>query len=406
MERTYAFIDECGGYGFNFSKSSTSSLFIVAAIIVKEADLVRLDKELYLIREQEFGGSEIKSNGIKGKHTRRVRILNKVLKLPFNILTLIVDKREVLAEHGISRNKKYFYEFINNLIYKELRGAYPSLHIVTDEVGEHEFASEFSKYVKSHRKRISLFDMEEFDIVDSKSTNGVQLADLIAGTLSYVYEDNKKKTIPIDIDYLRMLEKKLLLIKFFPKSYDEKLFEHSEGDSNYNKDIALLSYRKAEQYVTGHAVSSDEDVQRQVFTLKYLLFRFKYNNLRRYISTKELMNALQRANYPRISEQAFRSRVIGVLRDRGVIISSSPRGYKLPSTEKEIFDYYQHVSGVVLPMLHRLNLCNETLRLGTNGNFNILCGENFKGLSVIIDAMKKEIHNNNPSLQNNKQPAI
>lgn len=173
MERTYAFIDECGGYGFNFSKSSTSSLFIVAAIIVKEADLVRLDKELYIIRKQEFSGSEIKSNGIKGKHTRRVRILNKVLKLPFNILTLIVDKREVLAEHGISRNKKYFYEFINNLVYKELRGAYPSLHIVTDEVGEHEFASEFSKYVKSHRKRISLFDMEEFDIVDSKSTNGV-----------------------------------------------------------------------------------------------------------------------------------------------------------------------------------------------------------------------------------------
>ena len=80
MERTYAFIDECGGYGFNFSKSSTSSLFIVAAIIVKEADLVRLDKELYIIRKQEFSGSEIKSNGIKGKHTRRVRILNKVLK--------------------------------------------------------------------------------------------------------------------------------------------------------------------------------------------------------------------------------------------------------------------------------------------------------------------------------------
>ena len=104
------------------------------------------------------------------------------------------------------------------------------------------------------------------------------------------------------------------------------------------------------------------------------------------------MNALLRANYARISEQAFRSRVIGVLRDRGVIISSSPKGYKLPSTEKEIFDYYQHVSGVVLPMLHRLNLCNETLRLGTDGSFNILCNENFKGLNTIIEAMRKETH--------------
>ncbi len=62
MERTYAFIDECGGYGFDFSKQSTSNLFIVAAIIVKEANLAQLETEVDLIRKQEFNGSEIKSN--------------------------------------------------------------------------------------------------------------------------------------------------------------------------------------------------------------------------------------------------------------------------------------------------------------------------------------------------------
>ena len=117
-----------------------------------------------------------------------------------------------------------------------------------------------------------------------------------------------------------------------------------------------------------------------------------YYSLRRYISTKELMSALVRADYGHISEQAFRSKVIGSLRDKGVIISSSPKGYKLPSSEKEIFDYYQHVSGVVLPMIHRLNLCNESLRLGSNNALNYLSNNEFKGLQIIVDAMKQNDH--------------
>lgn len=392
MEKIYAYLDECGGYGFKDSVMNQESMFIVSAIIIKESDLETVDSALKTISKEEFCGQEIKSNRIKGNHPRRVRILNKVLKLPFNILCLIVDKRAILSEHGVRRSKKYFYEFLNQLIYNELRGAYPSLHIVTDEIGNPEFADEFTKYVKSHRIPINLFDSEVFDVVNSKFVNAIQLADLIAGTLSYVYEEKKRKRIPDGTNYLNMIEKKILRTKFFPKSYDETLFEHPEGNNNYNLKIAQIAYRKAEQFINNHTRSEDEFIRRQVFTLKYLLFRFKYNSLRRYISTKELMSALLRANYGHISEQAFRSKVIGTLRDKGVIISSSPKGYKLPSSEKEIYDYYQHVSGVVLPMIHRLNLCNESLRLGSNNSLDYLRNNDFKGLHIIVDAIKKEVH--------------
>jgi len=392
MEKYYAYLDECGGYGFNGSVLEQERMFIVAAAIIKESDIEVVNSALSSISQEDFGGQEIKSNRIKGNHSRRIRVLNKVIKLPFNIVCLVVDKREILSAHGVRRSKKYFYEFLNQLIYNELRGAYPFLRIVTDEVGNPEFAEEFAKYVRSHRKPVTLFDNEEFDVVNSKYVNPVQLADLIAGTLSYVYEDSKRNAVPEDIDYLKMLEKKLLRIKFFPKSYDELLFEHPEGDNNYNRQIANISYRKAEQFIVNHSRSTDDYVRRQVFTLKYLLFRFKYNSLRRYISTKELMSALVRADYGHISEQAFRSKVIGSLRDKGVIISSSPKGYKLPSSEKEIFDYYQHVSGVVLPMIHRLNLCNESLRLGSNNALNYLSNNEFKGLQIIVDAMKQNDH--------------
>ncbi len=392
MEKIYAFLDESGEYGFKDSVLEQKHLFIVAAVVVKESDIAMIEDTLQGISEKDFSGSEIKSSNIGGKHKRRVRILGKVLPLPFNILCFVVDKRAIFSEHGVRRNKKYFYEFLNNLVYKELRSAYPMLGIVTDEVGDSDFTREFSKYVQSHRKPITLFDQEDFDVVNSKNSRLVQLADLMAGTISYIYEEKKNKTVPQDINYLRMIEKKLLRVKFFPKSYDDSLFEHTEGDDNYCREIAQVAYRRAEQFIQENQDSTDGNIQRQVFTLNYLLFRFKYNSFRRYISTKELMNALQRANYGSMSEQAFRSKVIGSLRDRGVIISSSPKGYKLPSSEKEIIDYFQHVNTVVLPMVHRLALCNEFLRLGSSDNIDYLRKNGFNGLRVIVDAIRQNEH--------------
>ncbi|MCI1682909.1 MAG: DUF3800 domain-containing protein [Bacteroides sp.] len=392
MDKMFAYLDECGAYGFNFSTKSNSTKFIVVAVLVKETDVDSVKNALSIIREEEFSGEEIKSNRIKGNQERRIKILNRVLHLPFNILALVVDKKSLFADSGIYKSKKTFYKFINQLIYKELRASYQNIRIITDKVGEHEFADEFTKYVKEYRQPISLFDEEEFDVVDSKSENAVQLADLIAGTLSYVYEDNKKKTVPANIDYKKMLDKKLLSIKFFPQSYDENLFEHLEGDDSYNKEIVLIAYRKAAEFIKANDSSEDEDIRRQVFTLNYLLFRFKYNNLRRYIPTKELMSALNRSGYSPMSEQAFRNKVFGKLRDEGIIISSSPKGYKLPSTEREICDYYQHVGSVVLPMIHRLQICNDLLKLSSADNTDYLQKGEFSGLQAVVNAIKEVEH--------------
>lgn len=234
--------------------------------------------------------------------------------------------------------------------------------------------------------------MEVFSIVDSKQNAGVQIADLIAGTLAYIYDEKKNVDSQTKEEFMKMLYSKLLHIKFFPSSYDEQLFEHTEGNNEIDETIFTISYRKAQQFINNNEKTTDEDVKRQLFVLKYLLFRFKYNKFRKYIPTKELMNSMQNACFPRISEQVFRNRVIGKLRDSGVIISSSSKGYKLPTSEKEITDYYQHVSGVVLPMLHRLALCEDTIKVASENHINIIHSENFKGLSIILEAIKKNMY--------------
>ena len=60
----------------------------------------------------------------------------------------------------------------------------------------------------------------------------------------------------------------------------------------------------------------------QVITLKYLLFRFTNNKLRKFISTKELKSNLASRGFGQIDNLRFRTKIIGKLRDADVIISN------------------------------------------------------------------------------------
>lgn len=363
MQRYYVFLDEYGGYGFDFSKSGTSKTFIVAAILIEDSNVDLVNTTIDIVRKKYFNGNEIKSKNIGGNYRRRLRILNEIKNLPFSVFALVVDKKSIFAEHGITKNKRTFYKFINQILYQELRTDFTYLNIRADEVGSNEFCIEFAKYVEAKKRTSSLFDQQTYNFVNSKMSNGVQLADIIAGTLSYIYDEDKRINVPNEgTELLNIIQTKSPRILFFPKEYDEHLFEHLEGNLNYNKNIAELAYRKAQVFVDQHKTDKDERMQKQRFVLNYLLFRFKYNRYRKYIPTKELINALTSNGYSVKSEQVFRNKIIGNLRDQGVIISSSSKGYKLPSSEREISDYYQHVNSVVIPMIHRLKICNDLLK--------------------------------------------
>lgn len=387
MQRYYVFLDEYGGYGFDFSKSGTSKTFIVAAILIEDSNVDLVNTTIDIVRKKYFNGNEIKSKNIGGNYRRRLRILNEIKNLPFSVFALVVDKKSIFAEHGITKNKRTFYKFINQILYQELRTDFTYLNIRADEVGSNEFCIEFAKYVEAKKRTSSLFDQQTYNFVNSKMSNGVQLADIIAGTLSYIYDEDKRINVPNEgTELLNIIQTKSPRILFFPKEYDEHLFEHLEGNLNYNKNIAELAYRKAQVFVDQHKTDKDERMQKQRFVLNYLLFRFKYNRYRKYIPTKELINALTSNGYSVKSEQVFRNKIIGNLRDQGVIISSSSKGYKLPSSEREISDYYQHVNSVVIPMIHRLKISNDLLKSSSEEHIDYIEKTEYKALKCFLEA--------------------
>ena len=242
----------------------------------------------------------------------------------------------------------------------------------------------FAAYVRSKEIPLDLFDNSLFRFEDSKHSVIIQVADIICGSLAYHYDARKNAEID-GHNYLSLLGDKILRIKEFPETFDT--FNVSQNDLNpeYNPQIADICYRKAKYFIETHNNTEDIEVKQQISVLNYLLFRFMNKSPRKYIPTKELINQLVYLGYDKLSVQTFRNKIIAKLRDNEVIISSSKGGYKIPSTEKELYDFVNHGKSIIMPMMSRLKTCNDVIRMGTNGEINLFEKTEYQSLAKMFD---------------------
>ncbi|MFT3983051.1 MAG: DUF3800 domain-containing protein [Lachnospiraceae bacterium] len=384
MERVYAFTDESGAFGWDLNNQNVSTHFIISAIIVNENNLSTVQASVEHIRKKHFQTGEMKSSHIGNKDERRKRILADLLPLPFSIFTIIFDKEQLTEAKGL-RYKPSFYKFMNNIVHKELRRAFPMLTIVADEVGGSEYMQSFSKYVAARQDIPNLFGEAQFFFRNSQADVLIQLADLISGTLAREY-DKHRKTENI-ADFRKMLEQKIIRIELYPKTFKTYRVDDSALAQDYDKRIATLCLKQAIEFLNQNDDSDDEETQAQIIVLKYLLFRFMNNDLRSYISTEELKSQLLYTSYAGISTQTFRTRIIGKLRDKGVIISgsSAKRGYKIPAKESELFDFINHGTTIIMPMLERLKKCRDLIKLGTENELDLFDKTEYSTLKRYFD---------------------
>lgn len=385
MERIHAYIDESGAYGFDFSKEANSTHFIITAVTVKESDIPQVEEAVKkLITVFGFKNGEIKSSKIKANNRRRTNLISEIIKLPIKAFILVVDKRKIYKDSGISKNKKVFYKFLNDLLYSELRRNFNKINIEADSTGTNTFQSEFYKYVRSKEQPLSLFDEFEFSMTDSKGSVIVQLADLISGSLSYKYEESKILKAS-NIDYRKRLSPIILMLKEFPLEYEKFIEEEVKYDASFNKTIFDIAYRRAQDFIINAKEDDDTIVSEQKFVLEYLMFRFFNNKTHRYIGTRELIGALENAGFKRRSIASFRMQIIAKLRDHRVIISSGQQGYKLPSTVEELCEYITHTKTIIMPMISRLKKCIEVVKMGPNGDINLFDLPQYTELKSLLD---------------------
>ncbi|MBL7787643.1 MAG: DUF3800 domain-containing protein [Chitinophagales bacterium] len=373
-----AFADEFGTNSFDFQ--TQGSHFIVATIITKTENIENLRNEINKIRKKhKFQTGEIKSSGVGPNHSRRKRILEDIVKLDISIYAVVVDKRKLSGE-GFSY-KKSFYKFLNNLLYKELFRTFPSLDLNVDEYGGNDFMREFKKYVEKHHLR-TLFLGSNFNIQNSKLSEGIQLADFIAGTLGYIFDDLKKSEY--SNEFQQILTPIISSINYFPKELSFKEFKETNIDNTFDERIAEVCFLRIQAFLD-KTIGEDQQKVDQINFLKLLLWLQRANPKNRYITTQEIVRHLNQNRPEKIKEEYFRTKVVGNLRDKGVLIASGRQGYKIPTSAKDLDTFVNHGKRIILPMLNRINEARQAIKLATSNELDILTKLEYSALRKLLD---------------------
>jgi hypothetical protein len=375
-----AFIDEFGTNSLDFEKQHVSTHFIITCILINKSSINQILEQLNIIRQRNFQQGEMKSSNVGSDDKRRLKILSELVTVNFQILSLVVDKRKLIGE-GFGY-KPSFYKFLNGLVYNDLYKVFAEVDVIMDEHGSEKFMSGFISYIRKMHPPDLFSPLTVIKFQDSKENVLIQLADFISGTLARAFDETKKS--PLANNLMQVIRKKIGVIKFFPQEYEKFVYEYDGTDKKIDPKIDELSLRRANDFIERNESDINTIKRLQVRTLKLLRLYRQTLSYTRYISTHEILEHLNYGNTENVTEYFFRTNVIAKLRDKDVLIASSSHGYKLPISLADLYDFINHGSTVVIPMVSRIRRCVALIKMATG--IDITEKENYKELRQIIQA--------------------
>lgn len=359
-----AYIDECGGFGFDFEKEGTSKYYLLCAIVVENDKLEKLHGDFEKVKQMNgVVNGELKSSSVNDN--RRNRIMTQILPLEFRIVLFIADKEKFIKGSPITEYRPVFIKYLDQHLYNLLYKAYPRLKIIQDETGWPEFQESFKKYVVAHRPEYNLFNQYDFDLVNSKDQVLVQLADFIGGSITKSLLDSNYT------NYLEMLRGKITTTEFFPPEHEPYWGKLKPEDCQYDEKVFTLAIKSAQDFLSKYCDDETDDRKMQMSVLRYLMMYVLQINPTAYVYSDELVEHLRKNVQIRVTRNTLFRRVIAQLRDEGVILASCNRGYKIPISVDDLMTYLNQSLVTVGPMVHRMGICRNLVKQGTDGALDL-----------------------------------
>ncbi len=377
-----AYVDETGNHDLEVEKAGASNLFICVAVLVDEQQQIIVDAAVRELSKKYFSGGEIKSSSIGGNHERRLRVLAPLADMDFGYYALLVDKARVERDSGL-QYKRSFYKYLTRMLYRRLCTGVTRLNIVADEHGGKAFMDSCEPYLK--RKGLpSLFTTFSHCFANSAKEPLIQLADLIAGSLAYVFDPDKRGAHSQKI--YEILRPKQIGIGGWPLSPVTEPKNSHEDEQDWDEFIRASCINRVLEFEREHGDSDNEDRQMQIAVLRHLLFQKEYgeNNRDDAIYADDLISHLEWQSFPKLNRQSFSSRVIGPLRDAGLVLAGSNDGYRLAMSTRDIRLYLDHDWAIIKPMLHRLKTAQEVIRMATSNRVDILTLPEYSSLRCLV----------------------
>ncbi len=388
MSDIYAFIDEYGDTSIHSEKSGVTTFFIITAVLVSVEDLTALRASAEDIRQKNFQTGEMKSSNVGKNDARRKKVLRELNGLNLRSFSLAVDKRELDKSSGLAW-KQPFFKYLNRRLYERIYRVFENVSLVADEHGDEAFMKGFNKYIDA-RIPPNLFDKRTFKFVNSKDETLLQVADFISGSLARCIDPEKKSTE--SKAFLEMLAERSVGIEIWPpqSTPDPKEFLDNSVEGKQDEIIRRHCVRQVNLFIERQSMNQDNDeLLAQSEVLKLLLFHTLYKNDKAFIPTNKILDYLDTQIGIKLSQYELRSKVISKLRDANVIIASGSKGYKIPISKADIFEFVAHANTIILPMLSRLSRAKKELKLASLGELDILINEDFEQLRKLVEVVEK-----------------
>ena len=350
--------------------------------MVDEPSLITTEAAMRQISREFCGGAEISSGRIAGRNELRLKYVAAIRDLPFGFYALVINKDRIPKDSGL-RFKSTFYKYINRMLYESLVRTGKNLRVFADQIGGQDFMDSFKPYLEG-RGRPNLFQDFQHAFAKSHETPLIQLADLVAGTLSYCFDPQKQNEY--STKYRDLLRCREIGIQCWPWESAPQMTP-VPADASLDDLIRSTMTRRVVDFLEEHEQSANIDRQMQFATLSHLFFARQFEERgRQALVSAELMRRLKDVGLEVPSKQHFLSKIVGAIRFDGIILSGSPDGYRLALSVADINDYLNHDSNIIGPMLARMKKARESVSADTVNKYDILSPENYTGLKALADA--------------------
>lgn len=380
--RRHAFVDEYGNSNLDGELANVGHFYLVTAILLDGASVSAVRSQVDAIRAKHFQSGEMKSSKVGSNDRRRCAVLKELDALPFTFVSLVVDKRRLRDDGGFIY-KKPFIKFLHRQLFQKLFGAHRDLVLLSDQHGRPEFMEGFKRYVRKHLEP-DLFLTPEFGFGVSEKEPLLQLADFVGGSVARFYEPSMRSEH--EADFRKLLGTHATLVFSWPP-HPRPLSSLGESGTPADREVRNSCLNEVFSFLAKHQASAcGEEVAAQLAVAEYLLFHLQSIDEASYVSTVRLRRHLVEQGIVGFDKQReFRSRIIAGLRDKGVLLASSGRGYKIPISIRDLMDFVDRIDTVAFPMLGRLQRARERVLLLTSGAVDIIGEARFDYLRGLLD---------------------
>lgn len=366
----HVYVDESGDNQLDSSTSGTSHLFYLVAVVVDDVQQSFAEGQLDVVNRQHFGGGEIKSRSIGGDNARRLRVVEAIKEIDFGYYALVVNKDNVIRDSGYQW-KKTFYKATRRRMYAKLvSSSWDNLFIHSHQIGSQEYMDSFAAYLSDMTMPSLFYPAVSHSFVSGTESRLVQLADLIAGTLSYCFDAAKRSEFTTE--FRSILAEKEWALDVWPITLDSGVILPDVSDELDKTIYSSLLGKVARHLTELSGSSSDDDKMREAVLSKLLCARLYDDSKDQAIYSDKLMAMLVNAGYEKITKQVFTANIIGKIRDAGIIIAGTNMGYRLALSIADIRDYLAHNKSVIYPMFARIKKAQETIITATSNECDIL----------------------------------